>query len=93
MLHIIKSIDAIGDSIQFSHPDDRFILVEAAVYGLISQKVLVGVLKDHLDRCYALEADVQARGLSVQSIKSSKVIDFNGFVFLTEKHEQTITWE
>ncbi|HBV76080.1 MULTISPECIES: sulfurtransferase complex subunit TusB [Vibrio] len=93
MLHIIKSIDAIEASIQFSHPDDQFILVEDAVYGLISQKVLIGVLKDHLDHCYALESDIQARGLSFQLVLTGKVIDFNGFVFLSENHQQIITWE
>ncbi|OEF30102.1 sulfurtransferase complex subunit TusB [Vibrio rumoiensis] len=93
MLHIIKTIDAIEDSLLFSHLDDQFILVEDAVYGLISQKVLNGPIKDHLDHCYALAQDVQARGLDVQSIFKSQLVDFDAFVGLTEMHIQTMTWE
>lgn len=93
MLHIIKSVDAIEQSLQLCLPNDQLIFVESAVYGLINQKVLNNGLKDHLDHCFVLAQDSQARGLNIQALDDSQFVDFEGFVRLTELHEQSITWE
>lgn len=93
MLHIIKTQSGLKDMIDLIQDNDDILLIEDAVYAFFRQSSVIHQLKDQKDRCWALQEDLTARGLSFKSTCDFQSIDFNGFVLLTEQSEQSITWE
>ena len=93
MLHIIKSQSGLTDAINFIQPDDAVLLVEDAVYALFHQSSPLIGLKDQKDRCWVLQEDLLARGLVELANVDAQLTDFKGFVYLTEQHAQSITWD
>ncbi|MBX4180735.1 sulfurtransferase complex subunit TusB [Sodalis sp. CWE] len=79
-------------------------LIRIAYFGdallLLSDGVTVGIIGSSTVRIicssplelYALENDVVARGLSTYISPNIKIIDYVGFVRLTEKHIRQIRW-
>ena len=92
MLHLVKNAQALNEMIAYYQADDAVLLMEDAVYTtrLCAQEI------DHLSQfnmpIYILESDLLARGLPTL-YKSYRVIDYRGFVTLTEQHQQSICWE
>ncbi|MGV3002186.1 sulfurtransferase complex subunit TusB [Vibrio sp. E150_018] len=93
MLHIIKSQSGLADAINVIQPDDAILLIEDAVYALFRQSSLLTGLKDQKDRCWVLQEDLGARGLVGLASVSAQLTDFKGFVYLSEQHSQSITWD
>ncbi|MGV2990677.1 sulfurtransferase complex subunit TusB [Vibrio sp. E150_011] len=87
MLHIIKNETGFKHAQCYLNLQDAIILIQDASY-------LAGMpLFSEKDNVFVLSEDLQARGLSVESSNNLQVIDFKGFVELTEIHENSITWE
>lgn len=93
MLHIIKTQSGLDDAIPLIQPDDDILLVEDAVYALFRQSSPLVDLKDQKDHCWVLKEDLLARGLTLSTHDYFQCVDFEGFVFLTEQHFQSITWD
>lgn len=93
MLHIIKSQSGLTDAINLIQPNDSVLLVEDAVYALFRQSSPLIGLKDQKDRCWVLQEDLAARGLVDSANVDAQLTDFKGFVYLTEQHAQSITWD
>ncbi|WED22081.1 sulfurtransferase complex subunit TusB [Vibrio sp. JC009] len=89
MLHIVKHYRALNDVIDYSLAEDKILLVEDAVYAAVSGHKSHGLLKDATQGIYVLEADLQARGLEGAGFT---VVDFGGFVGLTEGEGKSVTW-
>jgi len=95
-LHIVK--DSPHSSRQLQHclslaaQNDHLLLIENAVYAISLDQQLFS----HISHCYILKADLQARALleTLSKTVSEKfsVIDYNGFVELTEQHPKIISW-
>lgn len=93
MLHIIKSQSGLTDAINLIQPDDAVLLVEDAVYALFRQSSPLIGLKDQKDRFWVLQEDLVARGLVDLAKVDAQLTDFKGFVYFTEQHAQSITWD
>ncbi|SEG72876.1 sulfurtransferase complex subunit TusB [Vibrio hangzhouensis] len=87
MLHIIKSETGYQSARQYLNQGDDVLLIESASY--------IPTTTELDDRCghYSLKEDLVARGLSIESTERTQVVDFNGFVDLTERHVASTTWE
>lgn len=44
------------------------------------------------NRVYALQGDVEARGISTKLADNIKLVDYAGFVDLVEEHETSVSW-
>ncbi len=91
MLHIIQSLAGLRDAKDYVAVHDKLILIQDAVYAANSQHQDYPLLSC-LDTC-VLEADTTARGIRHLVSPRLEVIDYSGFVFLTEQFPQIMTWE
>lgn len=65
--------------------DDTLVLIENAVTALVVDNLV-------LPPCYALSPDTHARALPESSGTEVRMIDYSGFVALTETHQRVINW-
>jgi tRNA 2-thiouridine synthesizing protein B len=94
LLHTIssspESSDALQSCVRVALPDACILLMEDAVYaaraGSPSAQQLAGL------RCYALEADVAARGLLELLAVNIELIDYPGFVNLSVECHAVQSW-
>ncbi len=93
MLHIIKSYSSIKEIIQYASSTDTLLLVEDAVYAANSQHPVFNCLINSELSISALLPDIQARGLVTCIDSQIILVNFDGWVALTEKDEKSITWE
>lgn len=91
MLHIINqspfNSSALQNCIRVAQAKDVILLIEDAVFAAID----FPAQKNELT-IYALESDIQARGLSEKISPSIQLIDYSGFVDLTIQHTPIQTW-
>jgi tRNA 2-thiouridine synthesizing protein B len=93
MLHIIKSYSSIKEIIQYASSTDTLLLVEDAVYAANSQHPVFNCLINSELSISALLPDIQARGLVTCIDSQIILVNFDGWVALTEKDDKSITWE
>ncbi|WED26458.1 sulfurtransferase complex subunit TusB [Vibrio sp. DW001] len=91
MLHIVKHYRSLDEASANVVKGDDLLLVEDAVYAAVKGHKANAYLVATTNAPYSLIADVEARGLLLES--TQKTVDFVGFVELTEKHSSSITWE
>lgn len=70
--------------------DDLIVLIEDAVQG--GTPGLIGYFSEVEGRVYALREDLDARGLGGRLDASIQVVDVDGFVDLTERAGQSVSW-
>ncbi|MDH5189654.1 MAG: sulfurtransferase complex subunit TusB [Gammaproteobacteria bacterium] len=70
------------------------LLIEDGVYGGIKGSVIEdkvkGAMKDV--KIYALEADLDSRGIKGRVIDGIQLVDYNGFVDLTVEYDKVQSW-
>lgn len=87
MLHIVKNRTALESATAVFSPLDELILLEDAVY-------LANYCPENISNVsFVLRDDLLARGIDEQWVVNSQIIDFTGFVELTERHAASLTWE
>ena len=64
--------------------------VNALLNGSLSVKAINPLSENHA--IYCLKADAQARGLLTRLPSWVTVVDYDGFVELTEQHTKTLSW-
>ena len=95
MLHIITTTTGHEVLLQRISRGDALLFVESAVLSLHKNSHYSQILLHLLQhcQCYALEADLLARGLAADRILAEvAVVDYQGFVNLTVKHAVIKTW-
>ena len=95
MLHIITTTTGHEVLLQRISFGDALLFVESAVLSLHKNSQSAQILSPHLQyfQCYALEADLLARGLAADKILAEvAVVDYQGFVALTVEHAVIKTW-
>ena len=82
------STNSLDSVLRIAPPDAPILLYEdgvyAAMYGTQSASRVEAAMADHT--IYALEADLEARGIS-EVIDGIHVISYDGFVELVEQHD------
>lgn len=90
-LHTLHILNKTPDHPRFTEclgtlgPDDAVALTENGVLGLVASKALSSV------QTYALEGDLNARGLSDKNLGAAP-IDYSELVNLTLQAERVISW-
>tara|TARA_Y100001956_G_scaffold39372_1_gene38674 strand:- start:115 stop:390 length:276 start_codon:yes stop_codon:yes gene_type:complete len=90
MLHIIKSVQALSNAILVCDNGDDLLLIEDAVYAVNPKHHAHHLLKGH--SCAVLASDLAARAMANRVSSQLAVVDYCGFVDLTIKHPQSLTW-
>ncbi|MCW8335087.1 sulfurtransferase complex subunit TusB [Vibrio sp. SCSIO 43135] len=91
MLHIIKSISALDDMLALYAAEDDVLLVEDAVYVVNPQHQAFNRVKGL--SLFALQSDLEARGIANRVSPSVSVVSYAGFVDLTAKQHNSLTWD
>ncbi|OAT29888.1 TusB family tRNA 5-methylaminomethyl-2-thiouridine synthase [Buttiauxella ferragutiae ATCC 51602] len=71
---------------------DELLLIQDAVIVALSGTKALDLLLAAPISIYALQEDIEARGLTAQISTSIGKVSYTDFVRLTVKHEQQITW-
>jgi tRNA 2-thiouridine synthesizing protein B len=85
MLHIVNQTTALHRCLASMQDNDVILLTQNGVIAGINQ------IPDHIT-CYALNADVTARGITDQIAKHIQLISYDQFVDLTIQHHPILTW-
>lgn len=92
-LHIITRSDSQSQSVyhclSFIGKKDTLLFIEDGTYCILNNH-LCDTLQSKNIQCYYLQADLAARGLSAND--NVLIVDYNGFVTLTENHYPSQTW-
>jgi tRNA 2-thiouridine synthesizing protein B len=79
------------DCLNACHRGDALLLLEDGVYCALNSLETPLQLPDDVS-CFALEADVAARGLSGRLLANVTLVDDAGFVQLCCDHARSISW-
>ncbi|MFH8135816.1 sulfurtransferase complex subunit TusB [Pantoea osteomyelitidis] len=74
------------------NPEDDLLLLQDGVLGALAGSAMLERLLSAPATLWVLLEDVEARGLSAQISAKVSSLDYTGFVALTAKHQQQITW-
>ncbi len=91
-LYIVNRVDRLQDVVQFLADDDRLLLIEDGVYGVVQEKYTV-ILPERIQaQTYCLKDDADARGITPLAHPAVQWVDVNGFMALTEECASSVTW-
>ncbi len=83
---------AFDNCLRIAGTGDRILLLAAGVYAGITGSSAAEQLQASAATVFALEQDVAAAGLRSALADCIQVVDFAGFVALTEECEQQMNW-
>ena len=98
MLHIVNNSHTQTKSLQsclrLAKPGHALLLIEDAVYAATAAGADSAGLADALAhlKVYALQPDVDARGMAGKLVDGVKAIDYAGFVDLVAEHPNNQSW-
>jgi tRNA 2-thiouridine synthesizing protein B len=98
MLHIVNKSHTQTNSLQsclrLAKPGQALLLIEDAVYAATAAGVESAGLADALAplKVYALQPDVEARGMAGKLVDGVTAIDYAGFVDLVAEHPNNQSW-
>ena len=99
MLHIVNKSpferNNLATCLRLAKAGSDILLIEDAVYGILSNASQSPLLDEHLTHfnIYALQPDLAARGITEESlIPEVSLIDYDGFVELTENNTNIQSW-
>lgn len=78
--------------LRYMQPGDCLLLTEDGVLAGLKETVSLGALLSSPGSVFALQEDVEARGLTAQFTADIPRISYAGFVKLTIEHPQHIAW-
>ncbi len=97
MLHTVNKSpferNTLQSCLRLAKPGSAILLIEDAVYAANSQHPVFNCLINSELSISALLPDIQARGLVTCIDSQIILVNFDGWVALTEKDDKSITWE
>jgi len=94
ILHLLSKSptenNAFNNAIRFLGPDDVILLIENGVYAGIEG--IEPTLPFSSTTIYALQDDVEARGIAGKLAAACKLVSYDGFVELTERYTKVQSW-
>lgn len=91
-LYIVNRVDRLREVADLMTQDDRLLLIEDGVYGVVQEKYTV-ILPQHLySQTFCLYEDAKTRGLLPLSHPAVQWVDVEGFIALTERCATCLTW-
>ena len=98
MLHIVNKSpfdkNSLESCLSCAQDGSAVLLYEDGVYGVLKGSAVAEKIQSAMANItiYALEPDVNARGLADKVIDGIKLVDYNGFVNLTSEKEMVNSW-
>lgn len=98
MLHIVNKSHAqtrtLESCLRLARPGHALLLIEDAIYAATRGAAASSRLTEALQtlKVYALQPDVEARGMSGQLVDGVTPIDYGGFVELVAEHPNNQSW-
>ena len=95
ILHTLSAAPAepaFDNCLRIAAPDDRILLLGNGVYAAMASSPTAGLLSESPATFFALAQDVAAAGLAGKIADGIDVVDFDGFVALTETCERQLNW-
>lgn len=83
-LHLVNHHSALNACLEVAAAEDSIVLIEDGVYS---------ALKSSPRSLFAIEDDVQARGLASHINEDTVVIDYTRLVELVAKHQPIVSWD
>ena len=98
MLHIVNKshsqTNALASCLRLAKPGQALLLTEDAIYaathGGATTSGIAGALATL--KVYALQADVEARGMTGKLVDGVTLVDYGGFVDLVAEHPTNQSW-
>jgi tRNA 2-thiouridine synthesizing protein B len=98
MLHIVNKSHAqtrtLDSCLRLAKPGHALLLIEDAVYAATRGGAATSGIADALKtlKVYALQPDVEARGMAGQLVDRVQAVDYGGFVDLVAEHPNNQSW-
>jgi tRNA 2-thiouridine synthesizing protein B len=95
ILHTLSAAPAepaFDSCLRIAAPGDRILLLGNGVYAAMTSSPAAGLLSENPATFFALAQDVAAAGLAGKIADGIEVVDFDGFVALTETCERQLNW-
>jgi tRNA 2-thiouridine synthesizing protein B len=98
MLHIVNKshtqTNALASCLRLAKPGHALLLIEDAVYAVTTAGAASAGMADAMARLkvYALQPDVDARGMAGKLVDGVKAVDYAGFVDLVAEHPNNQSW-
>ena len=98
MLHTVNKSplerNALQSCLEHAKPGSAVLLMEDAIYGASTGTTASGMVKDAMSNVtiYALQPDVDARGMAGKVMDGIKLIGYGEFVDLVTEHAKTQAW-
>jgi len=98
MLHIVNKSpyerNALESCLRFSSDGSAVLLIEDGVYAATRGNVAEPKIREAMGRLkvYALQPDLEARGMQDAMIEGVKLVDYGGFVDLVAEHKAAQSW-
>ena len=99
VLHIVNKSpydrNSLETCLRLALPGSAILLIEDGVYAARKPSSAADKLQQELENhsLYALQADLQARGLAAESLVDGvQLVDYDGFVKLTTEYDRTQSW-
>lgn len=96
MLHVVKKSPFASHSLEqclrYITSQDQLLLIEDAVIAAVDNQMWQTRLQQAGVLVYALREDVQARALLAKVSVNINLVDTAGFVELTEKNQNILSW-
>jgi tRNA 2-thiouridine synthesizing protein B len=98
MLHIVNKSPfqtrTLDSCLRIAQPGDALLLIEDGVYGATLGTAAESAVRQACGslKVYALQPDLEARGVAGKLIEGITPVDYGGFVDLTIEHTASNSW-
>ncbi|MDE2455365.1 MAG: sulfurtransferase complex subunit TusB [Burkholderiales bacterium] len=98
MLHIVNKSQAqtrsLESCLRLAQPGQSLLLIEDAVYAATAAGAAASGIAAALARLkvYALQPDLEARGMAGKLVEGVAAVDYGGFVDLVADHKNSQSW-
>ena len=86
------SNSSLASCLRVASAEDAILLIEDGVYGALNRPGDHPLNVPPKPRVLALSEDLQARGIDTRLMEWIEIIDYDGFVELTEQNHKVIAW-
>jgi tRNA 2-thiouridine synthesizing protein B len=98
MLHIVNKSPSqtctLDSCLRLSQAGQALLLIEDGVYAATARSPAAAAVRDAMKRLkvYALQPDLEARGVHTAVLDGVTLVDYGGFVDLVAEHTSTQSW-
>lgn len=98
MLHIVNKSpldrNSLDTCLATAQPGGALLLIEDGVYAATNGNATAGKLKQAMGqmKVYALQPDLEARGMADRVLEGVNLVDYGGFVDLVTEHATCQSW-